>query len=179
MMTPDPLLRDTVSNSTKIELDADHVVEVSTSRGGTTISLTSRSKGYAVDVEVEFGTVGPVVRIQAPRVEIQSEEWNVSCNRFEVQAKESIDMSTTGSANVSAARVSVNASPGAIRLRANDDVQLLGEQILLNCDRTPPMPPWVPQPRTQPASLPPSRLSGDDAVLSEMLSAAEPNATDQ
>lgn len=42
--------------------------------------------------------------------------------------------------------MALEARVGSVVARANDDVQLLGENVLLNCDRTAPVPDWVTAP---------------------------------
>ena len=86
------------------------------------------------------------------------------CNRFGVEARESIDLVSAGPLRAEGREVAVHARRGSAVVEASDDVQLLGEQVLLNCDRPAPLPAWV-----APA-LPPERTiarqdEGGDADL--------------
>jgi hypothetical protein len=122
---------------------------------------------------------GPVVRVQANGLEVESPgAVSLSCETFRVDAKRRIDLrsggdivqTAGGSARVDAQQVDVEASPGAIRLKANDEVQALGEMILLNCEhpRTEaPMPAWT-GPRVV-AEAPAEQTSGDAGVIAELL----------
>jgi hypothetical protein len=93
----------------------------------------------AVDVEIVLTREGPVVRAAAAALEITAaEEIFARCERFEIDAKESF--------SVQAADVAVTARSGGVAIRANDDVAVNGEQILLNCDRDPPAPSWLRRP---------------------------------
>lgn len=89
---------------------------------------------------------GPVARLRAARVELETtSEVSLRCARFDVEATGGINLRAGGDLTTSAEAVGVEARSGRIVARANDDVQLLGEQILLNCDRAPAIPEWVTQ----------------------------------
>jgi hypothetical protein len=92
-----------------------------------------------VDVEIVLGADGPVVRAAAAALEITAtDEISARCRRFSVDA--------AGSFAVRAADVALTARSGGVAIRANDDVAVNGEQVLLNCDRDPPAPSWLPSP---------------------------------
>lgn len=145
---------------------------------GACLRLRSSVPGEAMEIELRFEAGATTVRLRAPVVEIATSGTILAeCEDFRVKARHSIELRSEGTIHQCAAgghrteaeHVTVDASPGAVRLRANDDVQLLGELILLNCDRTPPMPDWLPAERDQIAALPPAQHSGDLDVLAEML----------
>lgn len=110
-----------------------------------------------------------MLRVAAASIELDAAHDALArCRRFEVAATESITLASQGDVAVRAhGRVDVAAATGDVRLQANDDVQLLGEHVLLNCDPTPPMPAWAsgaPGPGA-PGALPCSDASGDAALL--------------
>ncbi|HXJ19462.1 MAG TPA: hypothetical protein VMT03_04445 [Polyangia bacterium] len=93
----------------------------------------------AVDVEIVLTAAGPVIRAAAAALEITAASDIVArCDQFRVEAR--------GSFSVRAGEVAVTARTGGVAIRANDDVALNGEQVLLNCDRDPPLPSWLPGP---------------------------------
>ena len=92
----------------------------------------------AIDVEIVLTAAGPVVRATAAALEITATAEIVArCERFQVDARESF--------SVQAGEVAVTARTGGVAIRANDDVAVNGEQVLLNCERDPPLPSWLPQ----------------------------------
>jgi hypothetical protein len=132
--------------------------------------------GETLDITITITAEGPIVRARAAALEIESDGDLVArCERFRVEARESIEMVTPGSLLSRGRRVDVEATHGSLRMKANDNVQLLGENILLNCEpSTPPMPGWalrspeVPQP-----TVPVSTISGLEE-LSVVLKDEEP-----
>jgi hypothetical protein len=62
--------------------------------------------------------------------------------------------------------IALTARAGDVALRANDDVRVHGEQILLNCDRDAPVPAWVPRPPAP--TMPPTAEDGDPDVLRDL-----------
>lgn len=92
-----------------------------------------------IDVEIVLTAAGPVVRAAAAALEITAASEIVArCDEFRVDARRAF--------SVQAGEVAVAARTGGVAIRANDDVAVDGEQILLNCDRDPPLPSWLPQP---------------------------------
>jgi len=127
-------------------------------RGGQVVEIASREDGAlvrlaqgggdprAVEIEVAWSADGPVARVRAVRIEVETTaDMSLRCKSFQVQAAEGIHLSAGADLKTTAQAVELEARTGRIVARANDDVQLLGEQILLNCDRSPPLPDWVPQ----------------------------------
>jgi hypothetical protein len=112
---------------------------------------------------------GPVLRVSAASIELDAAHDVVArCRRFEVVATESVSLRSEGDVGVHAqGRVDVSAATGDVKIQANDDVQLLGEHVLLNCDPTPPMPGWVTGALAAeaPGALPRSDATGDAALL--------------
>ena len=130
----------------EVQLRGGHVVEISSSEAGATLRLRGREGDGGIEIEIGWSPQGPVARLRAARIDLEATaDVSVRCNRFEVQAAEGISLTSRGDLTASAEAVEVEARTGRIVARANDDVQLLGEQILLNCDRSPAVPDWVTQ----------------------------------
>jgi len=165
----------------RVELNEDLTLHTEPTETGVRLTLSSDATGGAVEFVVQFTESGPVVGVRAAKVQLETQEWTTQCDRYSVHARESITMTSDGTIDqrstdatrMEARSVTIDTTPGAIRLRANDDVQLLGEQVLLNCERKPPMPRWVPESREQMASLPAATTSGDPDVIAEMLGNAK------
>lgn len=112
-------------------------------------ALTVLSAAGDVRLEVFLTPAGAVLRLAGPRVAIEAAgELALRCERFEVRA-ESIDLGASGAVAVEAGRgldlraghdaafsaqaMKVEARLGELSLKANDDVALDGERVLLNC----------------------------------------------
>jgi hypothetical protein len=152
---------------------------------GWSVVLERRSRGAVlrvqhpeqapVAIEIAITASGPVIRAAAAALELESATDIVArCERFAVEARESasiraqtIEQQATGELSLSGSSVGVDARLGGVVVHANDDVQLLGEQVLLNCDRDPPVPSWIPQAAAAPASLPREDSAGDRELLDE------------
>ena len=145
-------------------------------------TLRVRGEGdRELEIEIRFDPQGPVLRVNAPRLELQSAgDVSVNCQTFRVNASQRIDLRSAGdltqtagrNARLDAQRVDVEAAPGAIRLKANDEIQALGEMILLNCEhpRTDtPMPGWT-QGAHVAGETATEATSGDATVIAELLS---------
>jgi hypothetical protein len=115
---------------------------------GWSAALEQRPRGAALriqhpeqgvmTVEITITARGPVIRTTAAALEIEAADEIVArCERFTVEARETVSLRGRS--------VEVEATGGDVRLRANDDVQVLGEQVLLNCEREEPLPSWLPQ----------------------------------
>jgi hypothetical protein len=155
--------------STSIELTEQRRLEVETEGATTRIRVRSPVAGEQIELELCFTADGPVVRTRAAALELDAATTIVArCASFAVEAEGDIELSAGGALRCRASEATVDASPGAVRLRANDDVQLLGELVLLNCDRLPPMPDWVPPQRHQPSSLPPTSVLGDPEIIAAL-----------
>jgi hypothetical protein len=165
--------------SVVIPLGAARSVEVRPGQDAATLRIRAEG-GRDLQVEVRFEASGPVLRLQAPQLQVETPgAVSFTCETFAVDARRGIDLrsggditqAAAGNARVDAQRVDVETSPGAIRLKANDEVQLLGEMILLNSEhpRTEtPMPVWASSPRVIP-EVPSGPTSGDPDVVAELL----------
>lgn len=133
-----------------------------------------------IEITVDMSERGPVLRIRAASLDMQADEIALACREFSVNARERIALRTggdlvsevSGKVETTAHQMALEARLGSVVVRANDDVQLLGEQILLNCERTSPVPDWVPGaradvPGTRP--IPVSSVTGDASLLHDVL----------
>lgn len=142
---------------------------------GALVRLRNAQRG-TVNVEIVLTEEGPVIRASVAALEITAEtDVRVSCDRFLVEARESfgvragqISHEASGALRATASEVAVTARSGGVAIRANDDVSVHGEQVLLNCDREPLVPAWVPRPSSVEVTLPASAEHGDAEVLREL-----------
>jgi hypothetical protein len=157
--------------SRTIALPEDRQLEVRAARDAISLRVASRDPAQRIEIEVHFGPHGPTLRTHAAALELTSaSDITARCESFVVEAESAIELRSGGALRCDAAgevhiagrSVETEAELGAIRMRANDEVQLLGEQILLNCDRPAPLPDWVPQVL---APVPVSAESGDPALI--------------
>lgn len=122
-------------------------VRLSREPGGEALKVVSADG--ALRLEVVLTPAGAVLRFAGPRVSIEAGgELSLRCARFEVHA-EQISLGASGDVAVAAGRglevhaghdalvsaqaLKVEARRGDLALRANDDVALDGERVLLNC----------------------------------------------
>ncbi|HTN92101.1 MAG TPA: hypothetical protein VL242_50875 [Sorangium sp.] len=136
----------------RVELPSGRVVEVRGAAGeaGEEERVTVRSASGEVELDVRFTPSGPVLRIRAAELELSSPgAVRVDCDRFHVRAEHGIvhetggDLAQTvagdattrvrGELRAEARQATIEARRGDVQLVANDDVQLLGERIKLNC----------------------------------------------
>jgi hypothetical protein len=105
---------------------------------------------------IHLTDAGPVVRVAAAALEVSvPKRLSIDCEEFHLRASGgaaidvggdlqervggSVHRVARGDAISEAQHVRVDARPGGIELRANDDVRVTGERVLLNSD-DPPMP---------------------------------------
>jgi hypothetical protein len=123
---------------------------------GRVLTLVERTRALhisdrdgVVELEIELHEAGPVVRVRASALHVEaSGSLSVGCERFELRAREGIQLtsdrdltaSVAGDLDLRAGRharwegqsVRVRASRGEAQLEASDDVRIDGERILLN-----------------------------------------------
>ncbi|AUX42807.1 uncharacterized protein SOCE26_042410 [Sorangium cellulosum] len=133
----------------QVELPSGRVVEVR-SGAGEEERVTIRSASGEIELDVRLTARGPVLRIRAAELELASPgAVRVDCDRFHVRAEHGIvhetggDLAQTvagdattqvrGALRAEARQVNIEATRGDVQIAANDDVQLLGERIKLNC----------------------------------------------
>jgi hypothetical protein len=160
-----------------IQLEHGRAIEVLEGEDSAKIHVRDES-GAGLDIQIRFDASGPIVQVRATSLLLEASEHVVArCETFTVEARQKIELvsqgellqQAQGDARISARNVDVVAEPGGVRLKANDDVQLLGENVLLNCDRPKPLPEWTQKRIRTELTLPPEQQSGD-AELIELLS---------
>jgi hypothetical protein len=158
--------------TTNVPLGLEWVAALEPRDRGALLRLHNPQRG-TVDVEIVLTVDGPVIRAAAAALEITAAtEIAARCARFSVEAGESfsvragrIEHDASGSVRASGGEVALTARSGGVAIRANDDVALSGEQILLNCDRDPPWPGWIPLPRPEELTVPATNRQGDPELL--------------
>lgn len=134
--------------------------------------------GAELEIQIRFEPAGPSVCVRAHSLALEaSEHIAVRCETFAVEARQKLELRSEGelisqagaNARIEARHVEITAEPGSVRLKANDDVQLLGENVLLNCERPRPMPEWVGERIRVDLTLPPEGQAGDRELI-ELLS---------
>jgi hypothetical protein len=160
-----------------IPLGLGWVLAVTPCARGALVRISRGREEEALDVQIHMTAQGPVVRTHAARLELESTDDIVArCDRFRIEARESVELTSQGTIVQKAKgnlrsegrAVTMEAMRGDIRLKANDDVQLLGEQVLLNCDRQPPVPSWVPVAPIPQTTVARTDVSGDPDLFEEL-----------
>ena len=158
---------------TRLALGEGHVLEVIPRPQAALVTVRSPGNQVLLSFEVVITPAGAVVRGQAAALEIEAARVATHCDEFLVDARDRIELRSRGTitqqahgvVRVGGSDVDVQSTAGAVRLRANDDVQLLGEQVLLNCDRPAPMPAWTAPPARALEALPRADHAGDAELV--------------
>lgn len=96
--------------------------------------LTVSSPDGDVEMEIRFTDSGPVLRFPSAALRLESEEdVEVACRDFRVRARGEVDLEAEGAARLEGHAVEVRSRRRDVRVRANDDVRIDGERVLLNC----------------------------------------------
>jgi hypothetical protein len=154
------------------------------SDGGLAMIRVEAQGQQAVELSIEITDKGPVLKARAQTVELHADRFAVDCREFSVHAQERLGLTSdgdmvsliAGKQETVANQISMQATHGSVVVRANDDVQLLGEQLLLNCERQAPLPRWLPRVQAeapQTHTLPLSAASGDASLLFDLVQSSE------
>jgi hypothetical protein len=143
--------------------------------GGAILRLQNAQRGD-VNIEIVLTAAGAVIRASVSALEITAQaDVVVRCDRFLVDARESftvraaeIDHEARGAIRATGSEVALTARAGDVAIRANDDVTVKGEQVLLNCDRDVSLPDWVPRPPVVETTLPAVAEHGDPGVVQDL-----------
>lgn len=112
--------------------------------------LTVSAVDGRVELSVRFTAAGPLLTFEAAGIRLESPgEVTVACERFRVEANDSLELRSAGSieavaqgeavvraegaVQIEGHAVEVSSRRGNVDLKANDDVRLRGERIKLNC----------------------------------------------
>jgi hypothetical protein len=149
-----PLVAPAVRQPIALTLPSGRSIEATSEGGEETVRILA-SSGACV-LTVRLTDEGPVLRFEGASLELAAtRKLELSCEELSVRAsggaaihvggdldervQGSARRSVRGAATTTARSVDLEASPGGIELRANDDVRVQGERVLLNSD-DPPMP---------------------------------------
>lgn len=133
----------------RMTLSSGRVVEARPAGDGDD-RLTIRSPSGEVELEVRMTERGPLLRFRAADVELEStRDVKVRCKDFEVRAEGAIvqesggdlqqriggkaDVKVRGRMTLAAKESRLVAKRGNVRIEANDDVEIAGERVKLNC----------------------------------------------
>ena len=155
------------------ELGLGWSVEVRTAPRGARLALL-HPQHAGIDLEILVTAEGPLIRTRAAALQLSAVgELSAECESFELNASATIalraphvEIEAEEQLSAVGKRVAIAATQGNVQLKANDDVQLLGEQILLNCEREQPLPAWL-TPSRAPLELPTQQAGGDELLLQE------------
>ncbi len=129
----------TDSRSALVELTHGRALSVDLDHAGVDL-IQLRSATGEVELAIEVGPDGPKLRVRAVDIELTAErKLAMRCAELDVQVSGQATVAAEGELQMAGLDVRVLAERGEIQLRANDDVDVRGERIRLNCD-DPPMP---------------------------------------
>lgn len=147
-------------------LGPSHALTVDANARGARIAVSATDGSPALSLEIVMTPTGPSLRVSAQSVElVAAETLTARAKHIALDAQESVSIKAGGDATVDARALSLEARVGRAQIRANDDVQLLGEQVLLNCERKVETPPWALESPQVPALLRLADVSGDAELL--------------
>jgi hypothetical protein len=133
----------------RMALSSGRVVEADVESQGRD-RLTIRSATGEVELQICMTEKGPLLRFRAADVELEAtRDVKVHCEEFHVKAEKNIvqesggdlrqriggqaDVKVRGRMTLAARETRVQAKRGNVQIEANDDVEVLGERIKLNC----------------------------------------------
>lgn len=139
----------TTDSATTVQLASGRSIEWHALEDGAE-HLRIRGVDGDVELEVVLTESGPRLRFKAADIALEADgKVQVDCDEFHVRAASGIIHETDGNMGervagdavtvvkgdlrVSARTAGVRATRGDVRLKANDDVKLEGERIMLNC----------------------------------------------
>lgn len=132
----------------RVALPSGRALVVDTSGGGEVVRFESPTG--QIELQVTLTSEGPRLHFKAADVALTSSGTvAVACKRFEVRAEEAIEQTSggdlketvngdrlsrvRGTSAALARRTLIESKRGDLRLVANDDIELLGERVKLNC----------------------------------------------
>jgi len=123
-----------------------------------------------VELTIEVTETGAKVFVDAEDLALRAKKKvSVECDVFDVSARK-IEARATESATIEAPDASVHATEGDLSLRANDDVKVNGERVLLNSDGEMRVPEWMKRElgaKRAEAKIAAADVSGDEELLRE------------
>ena len=137
------------STAQRMALSSGRVVEADVDGPGRD-RFTIRSATGEVELQICMTEKGPLLRFRAAEVELEAtRDVKVHCEEFHVKAEKNIiqeaggdlrqriggqaDVKVRGRMTLAAREARLQAKRGNVQIEANDDVEVLGERIKLNC----------------------------------------------
>lgn len=157
--------------SAQVSLGDGWTAGLSAVAGGALLRVGGGPSGGTMEIVIALTSEGPVLRARAAALEVIADKDIVArCESFRVEARKDVSFTAGETLRTEGRRVEVEATHGSVNVEANDNVKLLGENILLNCDApAPAIPPWaralasLPQPE-----LAVAQASGDAGLVAEL-----------
>jgi hypothetical protein len=85
-------------------------------------------------MEIRFTDDGPVLRFPSAALRMETDQdVELACRDFRVRARGEVELEAGETARVEGHGVEVESRRADVRIRANDNVRVDGERILLNC----------------------------------------------
>jgi hypothetical protein len=128
-MESDDVRGRTEIESTAIErpLPSGRTLVVRVGAGGEELEV--RDRGGELELSISLTEAGPVVRLRAARIALESTETiSLQCRRFEVETTEDVRLRSAGEVQIGAREM---------RVRTEADIHMDGAMIRLNCDPPP------------------------------------------
>ena len=128
-------------------------------------NLTILNSDGTVELSIEITENGPKLLFKSTDIDIcSSRRINIECEEFNISSK--------GKNSIIGASTEICSTEGSVKVRANDDVSLDGEQVRLNCDQKQTIPEWMKrelgarmQNTSSSRTMPPSDTSGDEELF--------------
>lgn len=137
------------SAAQRMALSSGRIVEADVDESGRD-KFTIRSTTGEVELQICMTEKGPLLRFRAADVELEAtRDVKVHCEEFHVKAEKNIvqesggdlrqriggqaDVKVRGRMTLAAREARLQAKRGNVQIEANDDVEVLGERIKLNC----------------------------------------------
>ena len=152
---------------------------------GSSDSLTVFNPDGLVELSVRFTADGPCLCFASATIHLAAKgDMRLDCENLAIRARQCIEIEagrdvrqwTEGRHVIAAgeevrlegANVEIEALQGAARVRANDEVQLLGEAVLLNCDPPEVLPGWAAVTPPVEQCVPMEAVSGSENLVAEL-----------
>jgi hypothetical protein len=114
-----------------VQLSSGRQIEAAEIEGGAEL-VRIRGKDGGVVLSVELTDRGPILRFEGAALELVApRSLDIACGELNIEAREG--------ARISGKKVEIEARQGTATVRANDDVRVEGERVLLNSS-DPPLP---------------------------------------